>query len=70
VLEDVYGELGLEWRAATTGSVADEVSAITTGDVRQALLAEYARDYHLRPARLTEAELAAGLSLLGRHRVP
>jgi octanoyl-[GcvH]:protein N-octanoyltransferase len=70
VLEDVYAELGLEWRAAATGSVADEVSAVTSGEVKQALLAEYERDYHLRPARLTEADLAAGRALLGRHRVP
>jgi hypothetical protein len=49
--------------------VADEVSAVTIDEVRQALLAEYERDYHLRPARLTDAELAAGRALLGRHRV-
>jgi lipoate-protein ligase A len=69
VLEDVYGALGLEWDALTTGSVAAEVSTITIDEVRQALLAEYERDYHLQPARLTEAELSAGRALLGRHRV-
>jgi octanoyl-[GcvH]:protein N-octanoyltransferase len=69
VLEDVYGELGLEWDAATTGSVADEVCAVTIDEVRHTMLAEYERDYHLEPARLTETELAAGRALLGRHRV-
>jgi lipoate-protein ligase A len=69
VLEDVYGELGLEWDAATTGSVADEVAAVTIDEVRHALIHEYENDYDLRSARLTEAELAAGRALLGRHRV-
>jgi octanoyl-[GcvH]:protein N-octanoyltransferase len=69
VLEDVYRQLGLEWDPGTTGSVADEVSAITSEQVRQALLAEYGRRIRLRPAQLTETELAAGRRLLGRHRV-
>ena len=69
VLEDVYRQLGLEWDAATTGSVADEVPAVTIKEVRQALLDAYEREYHLEPARLIEAELAAGRALLGRHRV-
>jgi octanoyl-[GcvH]:protein N-octanoyltransferase len=69
VLEDVYGELGLEWDAATTGSVADEVPAVTIDEVRHALIHQYENDYDLRSARLTEAELAAGRALLGRHRV-
>jgi lipoate-protein ligase A len=69
VLEKVYDELGLEWDAATTGSVTDEVAAVTTDEVRHALLTEYERDYQFEPARLTESELAAGRALLGRHRV-
>jgi lipoate-protein ligase A len=69
VLEDVYGELGLEWDATTTGSVTDEVPALTIDKVRHALIDEYENDYHLKPARLTEAELDAGRALLGRHRV-
>ena len=69
VLEDVYKELGLEWDAATTGSVADEVPTVTIEEVRQALLDGYERDYHLHPARLTAEELAAGRALLGRHGV-
>jgi octanoyl-[GcvH]:protein N-octanoyltransferase len=69
VLEDVYGALGLEWDAATTGSVADEVSAATIEEVRRALLTEYERDYRLEPVGLIEAELAAGRALLDRHRV-
>jgi lipoate-protein ligase A len=69
VLEDIYAELGLEWDAATTGSVADEVSTVTIDEVRQALLDEYERDYHVQTARLTAAELAAGRALLDRHRV-
>jgi octanoyl-[GcvH]:protein N-octanoyltransferase len=69
VLEDVYSELGLEWDAATTGSVTDEVAAVTIDQVRHALIHEYENDYDLRSARLTEAELAAGRALLGRHRV-
>jgi lipoate-protein ligase A len=69
VLEDVYGELGLQWDAATTGSVTDEVAAVTVDEVRHALLTEYERAYDLQPGSLTESELAAGRALLGRHRV-
>jgi hypothetical protein len=65
----VYGELGLQWNAATTGSVADEVSTVLIDEVRHALLAEYEHDYRLEAARLTAADLAAGRALLARHRV-
>ncbi len=69
VLEDVYGELGLEWDPATTGSVADEVPRASVEDVRRSLLADYARRYHLVPGSLGARELARAEELLDRHRV-
>ncbi len=69
VLEDVYAELGLEWEPARTGSVADEVRDVSIDDVREALLAEYARHYTLTPASLGAPERARAEELLGAHRV-
>ncbi|MGA8722252.1 MAG: hypothetical protein WB557_29900, partial [Solirubrobacteraceae bacterium] len=69
VLEDVYGELGLDWDPATTGSVADEVPAVTTDAVSDALLAQYAQDTTLVPVTLSAPELAAANDVIARYRV-
>ena len=69
VLEDVYAELALDWDPATTGSVADEVPAVSLEDVQRALLARYAQRYRLTPGSFGVAELAGARELLGRHRV-
>ena len=69
VLEDVYAELRLEWHPATTGSVAAEAPGVGIDEVRDALLAQYARLHPLTPAGLGPSELAAAGELLGRHRV-
>lgn len=69
VLEDVYGELGLDWDPSTTGSVADEVAGVDVEDVRRALLAEYAQRYRLLSAPLGALMLARAQELLERHRV-
>jgi octanoyl-[GcvH]:protein N-octanoyltransferase len=69
VLEDVYAQLGLEWDPATTGAVAHEAPGVSVEDVREAILAEYARRAALIPRPLAETELAAANELVGRYRV-
>lgn len=69
VLEDVYSELGLDWEPATTGSVADEVAGVGVEEVRETMLAEYARRTSLTPRPLAGAELAAAAELVDRYRV-
>ena len=69
VLEDVYGELGLEWDPATTGAVADEVHGVGVEDVREAILAQYAERATPTPRPLDAEELAAANELVGRYRV-
>lgn len=69
VLEAVYAELGLDWNPATTGAVADEVPGVSVEDVRETMLAEYARRTALTPRSLTAGELDAAIDLVGRYRV-
>jgi octanoyl-[GcvH]:protein N-octanoyltransferase len=69
VLEDVYSELGLEWDRETTGSVAAEVPGTSVGDVRDAILGQYAARAVLTPRGLGAGELAAANELVGRYRV-
>jgi octanoyl-[GcvH]:protein N-octanoyltransferase len=68
VLEDVYDALGLDWEPATTGSVAAEVPDATVDAVTQAFHRAYAARFHLEPAGVTAAELAAAREALARHR--
>jgi octanoyl-[GcvH]:protein N-octanoyltransferase len=70
VLLPVYEALGLEWDPATTGEVAAEATGVTWEQVRDALLAEYARDHELVPAELDEATLELAHSLAAEHRAP
>jgi len=69
VLTDVYAALGLEWDPATVGAVADEAPDVSLEDMRRALLADYARRYHLVPAAIGEPALARARELLERHTV-
>ena len=57
----VYAALGLDWDPATTGDVAAEAAGVTWEQVRDALLAEYAREFEIGAGRLDEEtlELAA-----------
>ncbi len=70
VLLPVYEALGLEWDPATTGEVAAEAAGVTWEQVRDALLAEYARDHELVPAELDDATLELAHSLAAEHRAP
>lgn len=68
VLEDVYRDLGLHWDPATVGAVADEAPGVEIDAVRDAVLAQYARRYHLVPDAFGAEELAQARELLPRHR--
>ena len=81
VLVPVYGELGLPWRPATAGAVEEELDGAAPAGaagsdapseawhaVRDALLAEYARDYELVTAELDEPTLALAAELAPQHR--
>ena len=68
VLGDVYAALGLDWDPAASGSVRAEVPGAGWDDVREALIAEYARDYELAPGRLDDETLALARELAREHR--
>ena len=69
VIEPVYAELDLDWDPRTVGSILDEAPGVSVDEVSHALLGVYADRYDLVPGAVTDAELAAGADLLGRHRV-
>lgn len=66
VLTDVYGALGLELDPETFGSVAAECGRDSFDEVGDALLAEFARDHTLSPAKL-DTKLCQ-LAMLASHR--
>ena len=68
VLRPVYDALGLAWAPEVTGSVETERPGTSWGEVREALLAEYARDYELVEAELDDATLALARELAPEHR--
>ena len=68
VLRPVYQALELPWEPRVTGSVAAESPGASWGDVRGALLAEYARDYELVEGELDPDTLALGRELAPEHR--
>jgi octanoyl-[GcvH]:protein N-octanoyltransferase len=68
VLGPVYDALELPWEPQVTGSVASESPDGSWDAVRDALLAEYARDYDLVKGRLDEATLALAHELAPEHR--
>jgi lipoate-protein ligase A len=68
VLDPVYGALGLTWDPATAGEVAAEAPGATWEQVRDALLAEYARDHELVPVGVDERTLELALELVEEHR--
>jgi octanoyl-[GcvH]:protein N-octanoyltransferase len=69
VLGPVYAALGLDWDPALTGSVRSEASGATWADVRDAIVAEYARDYDVVAAELDPDTLALAETLKDEHRV-
>ncbi len=68
VLRPVYEVLGLAWAPEASGSVEAESSGTSWDTVREAILAEYARDYELVEARLDDATLALARELAPEHR--
>ncbi|MBN1530735.1 MAG: lipoate--protein ligase family protein [Thermoleophilaceae bacterium] len=68
VLGPVYDALGLAWDPDTTGEVAAEAPGATWDQVRDALLAEYAREHELVPVGVDERTLALALELVEEHR--
>ena len=68
VLGPVYDALGLAWAPEVTGSVEGERPGTRWVTVREALLAEYARDYELVEGELDAATLALARDLAPEHR--
>ena len=68
VLGPVYDALGLAWEPEVTGSVDAERPGTSWDAVREAVLAEYARDYELVDAELDDATLALARALAAEHR--
>jgi octanoyl-[GcvH]:protein N-octanoyltransferase len=68
VLRPVYDALGIAWAPEVTGSVEAESPGTSWGRVREAVLAEYARDYELVEAELDDATLALARELAPEHR--
>lgn len=67
VLRPAYEALGLPWEPRVTGSVATESPGTSWDAVRDALLAEYAREYELVEAELDPATLALARRLAPEH---
>jgi octanoyl-[GcvH]:protein N-octanoyltransferase len=71
VLVPVYEALELAWEPATAGAVQDEVDGSTSDPwtaVRDALLAEYGREYELVEAELDPETIALAHQLAAEHR--
>ena len=68
VLRPVYDALRLPWEPAVTGSVETESPGTSWDEVREALLAEYAREYELGEAELDDATLALAHELAPEQR--
>jgi octanoyl-[GcvH]:protein N-octanoyltransferase len=68
VLRPVYDALGMTLAPEVTGSVEAERPGTGWEAVREAILAEYARDHELVEARLDDATLALACELAPEHR--
>jgi len=64
-LEPVYTALGLDWDPASAGSVEDEIGTVSCEDVADALRAELAARFELRP--IEPAVLGAALERATRY---
>ena len=69
VLEPVYAALGLDWDPAVSGSVRTEVPSATWDAVRDAIVAEYAREYDVVEGAVDAETLELAQSQAGEHRV-
>jgi lipoate-protein ligase A len=68
-LAPVYRALELEYDARATGSVEDEVPGVEVESVRDALLAEIAREREVLRVPLTDATLAGARDFEASHRL-
>ena len=74
VLEAVYAAMGVAWDPATTGSVADEIAAVTIDDVAHALREALRERFEIAPGDATSVDAAlasrgvAGSALRSRNR--
>jgi octanoyl-[GcvH]:protein N-octanoyltransferase len=69
VLEPVYAALGLAWNPAASGSVRTEAPSATWDTVRDAIVAEYARDHDLVEDSVDADTLSLAKRLADEHRV-
>lgn len=69
VLIPVYEALGLDWDAATVGSVADEAPGVTWDDARRAIVDAFVGRFDLDRGRVGPDILALAADLLPRHAV-
>jgi octanoyl-[GcvH]:protein N-octanoyltransferase len=69
VLEPVYAALGLDWDPTASGSVRTEARSADWDAVRDALVAEYAREYDLIDGAVDDETLKLAKRLAGEHRV-
>jgi hypothetical protein len=70
VLGPVYDALGLDWRQAATGAVADEAPGTTWEDVAAAIRAAYAERYELVAGEIDEETMALARRLAPEHLSP
>jgi lipoate-protein ligase A len=69
VIAPVYEALGLDWDPAASGSVRTESPGATWTSVRDALIAEYARDYDLVEDEVDSETLQLARELAPEHRI-
>jgi lipoate-protein ligase A len=69
VLEPVYAALALDWDPAASGSVRTESRSANRTSIRDAIVAEYARDYDLIEDEVDPETLAMAKELAAEHRV-
>lgn len=67
-LDPVYAALGIDYASQTTGSVADEIGPVSLEAVRDALLAEVAKEREIVPAEFDSALLGDAERIEPRHR--
>jgi lipoate-protein ligase A len=67
-LDPVYRALALDWRPEATGSLADEVGALTLDAAAGAILEAFAARHDCEPAELDPATLARAADLEPEHR--
>jgi len=70
VLVPVYDALDLQWDPRTAGSIEDEIGAVATAQVEEAILARLGERYELTDVAIDSATLALTDRLESDHSVP